>query len=50
MDNQQGPTASQRNHIQYPVINHSDKNIKKNADVYMTISLCYTVETNTKYY
>ena len=35
------------NYIQYPGINHNGKNIKKNAYVYITESLCYIAEITT---
>ena len=35
------------NHIQYPMINHNEKNIKKNIYIYMTDSLCCTAVINT---
>ena len=45
------------NYIQYPVINHNEKNMKKNVYIYIYIytyiyiciteSLCCTAETNT---
>ena len=38
-----------RNHIQYPMINQMEKNIKKDIYIYICIteSLCSTTETNT---
>ena len=35
------------NYIQYPVINHDGKNMKKNVDICITESLCWIVEINT---
>ena len=35
------------NYIQYPLINHNEKNMKKNIFICITKSLCCTVEINT---
>ena len=35
------------NHIQYPVINHMEKNMKKNVYTCITESLCCTAVINT---
>lgn len=56
MDKQQGPTvcmAQETNYIQYPIINHNEKDYKKNMYVciyvhtHLTESLCRTTEMNT---
>ena len=36
-DKQQSPIVQHRNHIQYPMINHNEKNIKKNIYIYIYI-------------
>ena len=46
MDKQQGPTVQDSNYIQYPVINHNEKNIKKNVYLYILSHLLYTAEIN----
>ena len=43
--NNESQMNSTGNYIQYSMINHNGKNIKKQA--YITESLCYTAETNT---
>lgn len=45
MDKQQGPTYSTGNYIQYSMVNHNRKNMKKN--VYRTESLCSISDINT---
>ena len=35
------------NYIQCPVINHDGKNMKKNANICITESLCWIAEINT---
>ena len=35
------------NYIQYPVINHNGKNMKKNVYTCLTETLCCTIEINT---
>ena len=35
------------NYIQYPVINHNGKNMKKNVYICITESICCTAEINT---
>ena len=44
IDKQQGPTIEPENYIQYPVINHKEKEYEKE---YISESLCCTAEINT---
>ena len=43
IDKQQGPTIEPENYIQYPVINHKEKEYEKE---YISESLCCTAEIN----
>ena len=48
MNKQQGPMYSTGNSIQYPGVNHNEKNMKKNIYMCITESLCFITEINTK--
>ena len=47
MDKQQGPTVYTGSYIQYPGINHSENNVKKNVYMCITESICCTAEIDT---